>query len=393
MKIAPVDVFRMSWKPMFLFALCILAAFSLPVSSQQPAAPQGPPQPAELQAPAGFKVSVYAGPVANARLMAVAPDGVLVVARNLPKDGQVVALPDRNKDGKADSVDVLGDKLDRPHSVAFNKGWLYVATMPSVLRAKYAAGKIEGQWEKIVDLPVSTTSHWTRTIGFGKDGKMYVAIGSSCNVCEETADDRRTTLMQYNADGTGGRVYAKGFRNMIGFDWDPKTGALWGDDMGQDGLGEERPGDEVNKIEEGKNYGYPYYVENNVPNEGLKDAKGSLKADQATKPAFLMMGHVSPIGVSFYKGKAFPEPWRGGLYVALHGSSPRARPDKVGYKVVRIVFDKSGKATGTEDFLTGFLKDGNVLGRPAGMATGNDGSFFVSDDGKGFIYRVTYEKK
>lgn len=152
--------------------------------------------------------------------MAVSPDGVLYVARQ--SKGDVVALPDRNKDGKADQMDIVASGLTRPHSVAFNKGYLYIATNPSVLRVKYANGKVEGTPEKFIDLPVSTTSHWTRTIGFGKDGKLYVSIGSSCNLCEEE-DPRRTTIMVYNADGSGGRPYAKGLRNAIGFDWDPRA--------------------------------------------------------------------------------------------------------------------------------------------------------------------------
>src|SRR5262249_25411143 len=160
----------------------------------------------DLKVPEGFKVSVFASDVTNARLMAVSPDGVLFVARQ--SKGDVVALPDRDKDGKADKVEVVASNLIRPHSVAFHKGFLYIATNPTVLRVKYANGKVEGTPVKVIDLPVSTTPHWTRTIGFGRDGKMYVAIGSSCNLCEEE-DARRTTIMVYNADGTGGRAIPK----------------------------------------------------------------------------------------------------------------------------------------------------------------------------------------
>lgn len=367
--------------------LCLVCAICFSAQAQNPA-PQAPATPADLKVPAGFKVSVFASEVTGARLMAVSPDGVLYVARQ-PK-GDVVALPDRDKDGKADKMEVVATNLVRPHSLAFHKGFLYIATNPTVLKMKYANGKIEGTPVKVVDLPVSTTPHWTRTIGFGKDGKLYVAIGSSCNLCEDE-DQRRTTIMVYNADGTGGRAYAKGLRNAIGFDWDPKTGALWADDMGEDKQGEEKPADEINRIEDGKHYGWPYYIGANIPNSNLTNAKGSLKASDATPPAFELQPHSSPIDLRFYTGRKFPAAWRGAMFVALHGSSPTARKDRIPGAVVRVVF-KDGKPAGVEDFVTGWMKDGQIMGRPAGLITGADGALYISDDNKGFIYRVSYEK-
>jgi glucose/arabinose dehydrogenase len=373
-----------------LCLVCCLSAAAF-AQAQQPAAPA---QPAVLTVPAGFKATVFASGLAGARLMAVSPDGVLYVA--LQGKGEVVALPDKDKDGKADKTETVLTGLTRPHSLAFNKGYLYIATNPAVLRVKYANGKVEGTPEKFIDLPVSTTSHWTRTIAFGKDGKLYVAIGSSCNVCEE-ADARRTTIMACNVGGTASEAkcqpFAKGLRNAIGFDWDPRGGAMWADDMGQDGLGEEMPPDEINRIEEGKHYGFPYFVSNNIANTGLKDAKGSLKASEATPPALELPAHSSPIDLRFYTGNKFPAAWRGALLVAIHGSSPTGRKEKIGYKVIRIIF-KDGKPIGTEDFITGWLNAGQANnGRPAGLITGADGALYVSDDNKGFVYRISYEKK
>jgi glucose/arabinose dehydrogenase len=351
--------------------------------------PQAPAVPAELTVPAGFTVSVFASGVTGGRLMAVSPDGVLFVARQ--SAGDVVALPDRNQDGKADGIEVVAGGLTRPHSVAFSNGYLYIATNPAVLRVKYANGKVAGTPEKFIDLPVSTTPHYTRTIGFDKSGKLYVAIGSSCNLCEDD-DPRRTTMMVYNADGSGGRPYAKGLRNAIGFDWDPGTGILWADDMGEDNLGEEKPADEINRIEDGKHYGWPYFIDNNSPNSALTDAKRPLKPEEATPPALGLAAHSSPIDLRFYTGDAFPAPYRGAMFVALHGSSAKSRKEKIGYKVVRVIF-QNGKPMGVEDFVTGWLKDDQVLGRPAGLITGSDSAFYISDDNKGFVYRVSYGKK
>lgn len=319
--------------------------------------------------------------------MAVSPDGVLYVARQ--SKGEVVALPDRDKDGRADQTEVVASGLTRPHSVAFHRNYLYIATNPAVMRMRYVKGKAEGPPEKIIDLPVSTTSHWTRSIGFGPNGKLYVSIGSSCNSCEED-DARRTTVMEYNADGTGGRPFAKGLRNAIGFDWHPQTKALWADDMGQDKLGDEKPPDEINRLEDGKHYGWPYYIGNNLPNPDLKDAKGQVKVEEVVPPAFELQPHSSPIDLRFYKGNSFPGAYRNALFVALHGSSSRS--EKIGYKVVRVLI-KDGRPVGTEDFVSGWLKDGQVSGRPAGLVTGADGALYISDDNKGFIYRVSYAKK
>jgi glucose/arabinose dehydrogenase len=387
-KIHPVSAGLTIGTAVRLFCIILCLSPVTMAQSQTPSEPQAPPQPAELKAPEGFKISVFASDVTNARLMSVSPDGVLYVARQ--SKGDVVALPDRNKDGKADSIEVIASGLTRPHSVAFHKGNLYIATNPAILRMKYSGGKAQGTPEKVVDLPVSQTSHWTRTIVFGRDGKMYVSIGSSCNSCEED-DARRTTIMQYNADGSGGRAFAKGLRNAIGFDWDPQTGAMWAVDMAQDKLGEEKPPDEINRIENGKHYGWPYFIANNAPNPDLKDPKGSLKAEQAVPPAFELQPHSSPIDLTFYKGRQFPASYRNAMFVSLHGSSPTARKEKIGYKVVRMVI-KDGRITEAEDFVTGWLKDGQILGRPAGLITGADGALYISDDNKGFIYRVAYEK-
>jgi glucose/arabinose dehydrogenase len=197
--------------------------------------------------------------------------------------------------------------------------------------------------------------------------------------------------MVYNADGTGGRAFAKGLRNAIGFDLDPKTGVMWANDMGQDQLGDDFPPDEINRVEDGKHYGFPYLVGNNKPNTLLTNPKGSLKESDATPPAFEIPPHSSPIDMRFYTGKAFPNPYRGALLLVLHGSGGNYKKERIPGSVKRVIF-KDGKITGLEDFVTGFVQNGQVLGRPAGIVTGPNGELFISDDNKGFVYRVTYKK-
>ncbi len=352
--------------------------------AQSPAPPPAPAVPAEIAVPAGFNATVFASDLQGARLMTVSPEGVLLVARR-PR-GEVVALPDKNKDGVAEP-EVLLTGLTNAHSLAFKDGYLYVATTPAVMRVKWANGAPSGAPEKVVDLPSSTPSvHVTRTINFGPDGRLYVAIGSSCNVCVE-ADPRRTTIQVLSAEGTL-QPYARGLHNAIGFDWDPQTRRLWASETGQDNLGDDFPPDEINLIEAGKHYGFPFVIGQNKVNEGqpeLKDARPDVTAEAAVPPVLELPAHSTGMDLRFYRGAQFPAPYGGALFLAMHGSSRKNN----GYKVVRVVM-KDGRPTGLEDFATGWLKGGVVLGRPAGLATGADGALYVSDDNKGFIYRIAY---
>lgn len=349
---------------------------------------QAPPtvvaSPAELTLPPGFKATVFASDLAGARLMAVSPEGVLLVARR-PRN-EVVALPDKNKDGRAEP-EVILNNLPNAHSLAFKDGFLYIATTPAVMRVKWVNGKPSGEPEKFADLPSSTPSvHVSRTINVGPDGRLYVAIGSSCNVCVEV-DPRRTTIQVIAADGSL-QPYARGLHNAIGFDWDAQTRRMWADDTGQDNLGDDFPPDEINEIAAGKHYGFPFFVAKNQSNASqpeLKDAKPDTTVDAAVPPVLDLPAHITGMDLRFYKGTQFPASYRNALFLALHGSARKNN----GYKVVRVVM-KDGRPAGLEDFATGFLKDGVVLGRPAGLATGADGALYVSDDNKGFIYRVAY---
>jgi len=340
----------------------------------------------DLRLPAGFKISVFASDLAGARMMTVSPEGVLLVARR--RTNEVVALPDADHDGRAEAHVIL-EGLTNAHSLAFKDGYLYIATTPAVMRVRWANGRPDGEPAKVVDLPASTPSvHVSRSIAFGKDGRLYVAIGSSCNVCVEP-DPRRTTIQAFDADGSNGQLFARGMHNAIGFDWDPQTGRMWAGDTGQDGLGDEAPPEEINLIEPGKHYGFPFFIGRSVANHvaELKDAHADVTPAAAVPPALELPAHVTPMDLRFYTGTQFPASYRNALFLALHGSS--TIPRKVGYKVVRVVM-KDGRPTAIEDFITGWLKDDVVSGRPAGLMTGADGALYVSDDNKGFIYRITY---
>jgi glucose/arabinose dehydrogenase len=363
-------------------SLVIAAAIAAAAVAQ---APPTPPQPADLTVPAGFTASVFASDLAGARLMTVSPEGTLLVARR-PRSEVIALRQAAGENGRA-RPEVILSNLTNAHSLAFKDGWLYVATTPAVMRVRWADGRPQGEPEKVVELPSSTPAlHVSRTINVGPDGRLYVSIGSSCNVCVES-DPRRTTIQVLTADGTL-QPYARGLHNAIGFDWDPETGRMWAGETGQDNLGDEFPPDEIDQIEAGRHYGFPFFIANNRPNAAqpeLSEAKPDVTASDAVPPALDLPPHISPIDLRFYTGAQFPAAYRHALFVALHGSSRKTN----GYVVARVIM-KDGRPTGIENFASGFLKDGVVLGRPAGLATGRDGALYVSDDNKGFIYRIAY---
>lgn len=368
-----------------LKSLVIAAAIGAAAVAQ---APQAPPQPADVTVPPGFTASVFASDLAGARLMTVSPEGTLLVARR-PRS-EVVALRQAAGDKGPAHAEVILSNLTNAHSLAFKDGWLYVATTPAVMRVRWANDRPQGEPEKVVELPSSTPAlHVSRTINFGPDGRLYVSIGSSCNVCVES-DRRRTTIQVLTADGTL-QPYARGLHNAIGFDWDPETGRMWAGETGQDNLGDDFPPDEIDMIEAGRHYGFPFFIANNQPNTGqpeLSEATPDVTASDAVAPALDLPPHISPIDLRFYTGAQFPAAYRHALFVAMHGSSRKTN----GYVVARVIM-KDGRPTGLENFASGFLKDGVVWGRPAGLATGRDGALYVSDDNKGFIYRIAYERR
>ena len=225
--------------------------------------------------------------------------------------------------------------------------------------------------------------HVSRTIGFNSAGKMYVSVGSSCNVCVEQ-DRRRAAILEFNSDGSNYRLFAEGIRNAVGFVFHPVTGEIWATENGRDYLGEDLPPDEINILQEENHYGWPYCYGEQISDPEFNDARFCA----TTKPSVHdIQAHSAPLGLRFIQSTQFPEEWDGDLLVAYHGSWNRREP--TGYKVVRL--DVEGDAiVGEEDFISGWLKrDGSVLGRPVDLIFDSAGALYISDDKSGFIYRVT----
>ena len=238
--------------------------------------------------------------------------------------------------------------------------------------------------------PGSGGGHSTRTILFA-NGKMYVAAGSSCNVCVED-DKRRAAVTEYNEDGSGERTFASGLRNAVGLTVNPKTGTIWATDNGRDWLGDDLPPEEVNDLgPRGGNAGWPYCYGNRVPD---RSQSKDYDCSKTIAPAVEMQAHSAPLGLLFYDGEMFPPEYRGSLFVTFHGSWNRSVP--TGYKVVRIKFNDKGEPQGPpEDFISGWIRPGETkkgkwMGRPVGLVVGPDGALYVSDDSAGVVYRVTW---
>ena len=337
----------------------------------------------KISVPTGFEIQEYASGLGSPRFMALSPDDVLFVT--VIGDGTVVALPDVNNDGKSDRATEFIEGLKRPHGIAFYGGYIYVGEENQIVRFKYnGLDKGPGKKEVVVaDLP--TKGHFTRTITFGPEGKMYVSIGSSCNVCIEK-DRRRATVMRFNGDGSGGEIYATGLRNSVGLTWHPLTQDLWATDNGRDWLGDNLPPDEINVIQKGKDYGWPYCYGDRIADPDFNDLK---KCESTVAPVVELQAHSAPLGLTFYDGKMFPLEYKGDLFVAFHGSWNRSIP--TGYKVARVKM-KDGKPQGIEDFAYGWMTATKKFGRPVDVLVGAQGELFVSDDLGGVIYKITSHK-
>ncbi len=341
---------------------------------------------ATLSVPQGFTVNIYARDLQGPRLMAVGPDGTVYVAEQ--SGGRVVALPDKDRNGEADAKIVVAAGLDGPNSVDVYSGTLIVGEHTRVSQLTLGPDHRATDRKTLVpDLPNSGVHH-TKTALVGPGGKLYVAIGSSCNVCNE-GDERRAAVSVYNLDGTGGRIFARGLRNAVGLALNPWTNRIWASVNGRDLMGDDTPPETVYALEDGADYGWPRCHAGAIldPDFGKGgDCQGVIA------PLVEMQAHVAPLGIAFYKEGAFPPPYNDSLYVALHGSWNRST--KVGYSVMRVPLKEGHVGGEATDFVTGFLNaDGSVSGRPAGVAVGADGSLLVSDDKGGFIYRVTWPAK
>ena len=327
-----------------------------------------------------FEIKVFTKDLpGGARVLAFDNKQNLIVS--IPKDGKVIALPDKNSDGKADEQIVLLSGLNSPHGIAFYQDYLYVAQTDKVVRYKYNSESISTtKPEKILDLD-SGGGHSTRTIKFGPDNKLYITSGSSCNVCVEESK-QRATMMRSDPDGKNLETFATGLRNTVFFTFN-KEGDIWGNDMGRDLLGDLIPPDELNIIKKGEDYGWPYCYGNKTV-DPFGNSKERCEGTIGTTWDY--HAHVAPLGLTFINSTQFPDEWQGDLLASFHGSWNSSVP--VGYKIVRLDVS-NGKVTKEVDFITGFLQGSIASGRPVDLIFGKNGSLYISDDKANAVYILT----
>ncbi len=359
------------------------------------------PKDAWPQAPAGFKVDLFATDLDEPRKIITAPNGDVFLAES--HKGEIKIFRGITADGKPQQTEIFATGLNRPYGIAFyppgpNPQYVYVGNTNAVLRFPYHNGdlKATGKAEHIADLP-GGGGHWTRDIVFSPDGnQMFVAVGSDSNVDDpDTHPDEknRADILVMGPDGSNLRVYAYGIRNAgAGLAIDPKTGELWCSVNERDGLGDNLVPDYITHVQAGGFYGWPYYYIGGNQDPRLPGKHPELK-DKVIVPDVLLQPHTASLEMTFYEGKQFPAEYQGDIFASQHGSWNKST--RVGYELIRVPLHQSGKASGEyEDFLTGFvLPNGDVWGRPVGVTVAPDGSLLVTDDGSNSIWRVSYTGK
>ncbi len=339
----------------------------------------------QLEAFADLDIKLFARLPGPVRMLAFDDTGRLYAS--IPKLGAIYLLKDENRDGFAEQPILFHVGLDRPHGLVWDGDKLYVAETSHLLELQDRNGDNSIDTERtILDGLPDDGGHWTRSLALGKDGSLYLSIGSRCNACAE-ADPLRATVIKVDPATGQSAVYASGLRNSVGLAFAPGSDVLWGSDNGRDMLGDNVPPDEINRIAQGQDYGWPYCYGQRTPDPELGSA---ARCKETIASVVDLQAHSAPLGINFGAGLKAPAEYRNSLYVALHGSWNRTTP--TGYKLVRIPFVDGRPSGPAQEFLRGWLLDDSAWGRPVDPVVGPDGNLYLSDDRADAIYRIHWKK-
>ncbi len=375
------------------------------------------PQDLVLNLPPGFSASVFAHEgLRKPRFMAFDPNGVLHVA-NMGAD-QIVALPDRNRDGVADERIVSLRGLREAHSLLFYEGALYVAEEHQVIRVRDTDGDLIYEQEEVV-LPDVPWEGWhdTRTLVVDRlNDKMYLSVGSPCDLCRMDESfqvvgnttnpvphhPERGTILQFNPDGSGRRIFATGIRHTIGMDFHPQTNALWANHNGHDLEGRTRPPEWIDIIGDQDFMGYPLVHSHQVWSDFTIDGyekvlpithQDSLLVATQKRPVALVPAHYAPMGLHFYTGDQFPSRYHNAAFVAFRAGKAKLS-SHLGYLVAALFSQPDGSDARMGSFITGFQAgktQGDVWGFPVGLASDAEGSLYVTSDNRNnLVIKITY---
>ena len=370
-------------RPCFQFVLLLLTvALAIPPLARAQAPTEAGLE--RLNLPTGFHISRYAK-VPGARSLAYdAYSQTLFVGT---RSHEVYAVRDQDGDHHGETVITLLDHLDVPNGVAVHDGYLFIATQTRILRYPLPGQPVADDWPRqrylvYRDLPDKAHHGW-RYIAFGPDGKLYVTVGSPCNICE--VHGQEGTIQRMDPDGAHAETFARGIRNSVGMAFQPGTGVLYFTDNGTDGMGDNSPPDELNAADRpGLNFGFPWYAGGHDRHPQWRDERPPT---EVTFPVVAFQAHTANLGLRFYQGHLFPAEYRNDALVAEHGSWDRSVP--IGYRIMRVTF-RNHVAQKAQVFIDGWLQDGSAWGRPVDLLELPDGSLLISDDAGGMVYRLTY---
>ena len=375
-------------------------------------------------APVGFTVTRFAEGLKHPRWLYPLPNGDILVAEastrpskawgiaafvqnRMQKDAgasgasadRITLLRDADSDGVAEFSSVLLQNLNQPFGMALSGGDLFVANTDELLVFPFHPGEttITAPGRRILALPhlEPDNGHWTRNVVLNPDGKkLYVSVGSSSNAGNRgpSAEERRADVLEISPDGSDERIFASGLRNPVGMAFEPHTNALWVTVNERDMLGDDLVPDYLTRLVPNGFYGWPYsyWGDQLDPRIDPKDQRPDLVA-KAIKPDYALGAHTASLGLLFYDAAMFPQRYRGGAFIAQHGSWNRR--EHIGYKVVYLPFVDGHPAGPLEDFLTGFLdQNENAQGRPVGLAVDHTGALLVADDVGGIVWRVAVSR-
>jgi glucose/arabinose dehydrogenase len=358
----------------------------------------------KVKMPPGFHISLYAM-VPDARHMAVGPQGVVTFVGT--RKSKIYAVTDRTRSGVADDVKEFAPSIKKnlPNGPCFSPdGFLYVVEQNRVLIYPAAEFFYEGQdvavgvvvpEGKLIPKSEESFNHTARECRIGPDNKLYIQLGQPYNVPPKAKMEmyKKTGIggiVRMDRDGKNMEVFATGLRNPVGMDFNPKDKTLWSNDNQVDGMGDEIPPGELNRIEKaGQNFGFPYYGGGKIRTTDYKD--DTPPAD-VVYPEVEQAAHAADLGLTFYTGDQFPAKYKGAIFSTQHGSWNRVKP--VGARIMVTYLKEDGHVAGpSEPFAEGWNDNGHYLGRPVDVAQYWDGSLLVSDDLVGAIYRITYDGK
>jgi len=367
----------------------LIALFALPIICLSEVNSQFVPEiNTKLVLEQGFEVSIFSKDLNSPRQMAEGEDGTIFVGE---RSGQIIALRDLDNNGQADFKRIIAKNLTLSTGISIFQGDIYFSEVNKIWKIENIEAWLRenpslSAFPKktlVTDKLPSDTWHGWKWLQHDEQGRLHLNVGAPCNVCLPDNPQYASILRIDNGEL---KYVARGVRNSVGFAFHPETKKLFFTDNGRDWLGDDSPSCELNRVDfDGQFFGYPFKHAKNVKDPEFGDLNPGY---EFIDPILELGAHVAPTGVAFYEGSMFPERMKHNLFVTLHGSWNRS--EKVGYKVIRIRIDEQGNVIESSDFISGWLRNGNVTGRPSAPFVMRDGSVLLSDDKANLIYRVTF---